>query len=359
MNTLLKPIKIKDKVISIPVFQGGMGIGVSLGKLATAVINEGGVGTISAAQTGFDDETFWDNYKSSCQANYDKLKAEIEHVREHTSEKGFLAVNILCASRDYANLAKTAAQNGVDAIVSGAGLPLDLPKYTMGTKTANIPIVSSSRVLNLIMRKWQRKYDVIPDAVVIEGPMAGGHLGVKYEEINQQKVTTLEERLVDVKNFMKKNDYNFPVIVAGGIFTNDDIKKMLELGADGVQLGTRFIATNECDASMAFKEKFIEAKQEDIVYVKSPVGYPARAIQNNFTKRLSAGNLMPKKCIACVLPCKGKVETTPYCISERLSRAVKGDTENGLVFTGANGYRIEQITSVKNLFNELIGEKNE
>ncbi len=359
MNTLLKPIKIKGKEISLPIFQGGMGIGVSLGRLATAVINEAGVGTISAAQTGYDDETFWNNYKASCQANYDKLKTEIEYVRSHTSEKGFLAVNILCASRDYANLAKTAAQNGVDAIVSGAGLPLDLPKYTMGTKTANIPIVSSSRVLNLIMRKWKRKYDVMPDAVVIEGPMAGGHLGVKYEEINNQEITSLEERLIDVKEFMLKNNYEFPVIVAGGVYTSEDVKKMLKLGADGVQLGTRFIATNECDASLAFKQKFIEAKEEDIVYVPSPVGYPARAIKNNFTRRLEQGNLMPKKCIACVLPCKGKVSTTPYCISERLSRAVKGDTENGLVFTGANGYRVNQIISVKELFNELLGAKNE
>ncbi len=354
-----KSFQIRNKTISIPIVQGGMGVGISLNKLATAVINEGGIGTISAAQTGFRDEHFWDNYKASCEANYRAIKREISTVRENTKD-GFLAVNILCASRDYANLAKTAVENKADAIISGAGLPIDLPKYTKGSDTANIPIVSSSRVLNIIMRKWQKKYDCIPDAVVIEGPKAGGHLGVKYEDINHDEtIDTLMDRLVDVKAYMDKNELKFPIIVAGGVYTNEDINMYLNAGASAVQMGTRFIATEECDAHPNFKNKFINAQKEDVVYVKSPVGYPGRAIANNLTHEVSDHHIMPSKCIACVTPCKGVHESTPYCISERLSNAVNGDVENGLVFSGANGYRIDKITTVHNLINELLGRENE
>lgn len=360
MKITNQEFKIRDKTISIPIVQGGMGVGISLNNLASAVINEGGIGTISAAQPGFRENDFWKNYKSSCEANYRALAQEIKEVRKKTSEQGFLAVNILCASRDYANLAKTAVANKADAIVSGAGLPIDLPKYTKGSTTANIPIVSSSRVLNIIMRKWQKKYDVMPDAIVVEGPMAGGHLGVKYEDINKNhEVDTLMDRLLDVKSFMDKNNYNFPIIVAGGVYTNEDINAYLAAGANAVQMGTRFIATEECDASINFKNKLIAAKKEDVIYVKSPVGYPGRAIRNSFTDQVKEAHILPKKCIACVLPCKGVHESTPYCISERLTMAVNGDSENGLVFSGANGYRISEITTVHKLINELLGRENE
>ncbi len=358
MSLYLKEVKIRNKTIPVPIVQGGMGVGISLSGLATAVINEGGMGTISLSQIGFNGENFWKNHKASCQENYAALRAEVKKVRENTSSEGFLAVNILTASRDYANLAKSAVESGVDAIVSGAGLPIDLPKYTMGSNTANIPIVASSRVLNVIIRKWKRKYDVLPDAVVIEGPDAGGHLGIKYEDIGK-KVTSLTDRLIDVKDYMKKNDLNFPVFVAGGVYSHEDVKHFIELGADGVQLGTRFIATEECDADEKFKQKFVDAKAEDIVHVKSPVGYPARAIKNKFTEQVAKANILPKKCIACVLPCKGRVAETPYCISEYLSAAVKGETDNGLIFTGANGYRIQEITTVHKLFNELLGRDND
>ncbi len=351
--------KIRNKEIDIPIVQGGMGVGVSLNKLASAVINEGGIGTISAAQPGFREPDFWQNYKSSCAANYRALAKEINAVREQTSENGFLAVNILCASRDYANLAKTAVANKADAIISGAGLPLDLPKYTKGSDTANIPIVSSSRVLNIIIRKWQRKYEVMPDAVVVEGPMAGGHLGVKYEEIATKKMDSLLTRLEDVKNYLNKNEIEIPIIVAGGVYTNEDIKMYLNAGASAVQMGTRFIATEECDAHPNFKQKFIEAKQDEVVYVPSPVGYPGRAIANNLTETVKKQHIMPTKCIACVSPCKGRDASTPYCITERLSMAVNGQVDDGLVFSGANGYRISEITTVHKLISELLGRENE
>ncbi len=358
MKTYLKKVVIRNKTIEVPIIQGGMGVGVSLSGLATAVINEGGIGTISLSQVGFRGKDFWKNYKSSCEENYNSLKNEVKKVRKNTKETGFLAVNILSASRDYANLAKTAVEAGVDAIVSGAGLPMDLPKYTKDSDTANIPIVASSRVLNVIMRKWKRKYDVIPDAVIIEGPDAGGHLGIKYEEIGKE-VTSLSERLIDVKQYMDKNDLHFPIFVAGGVYTREDIQHFIKLGADGVQLGTRFIATEECDVHPNFKQKFVDAKKEDIVYVKSPVGYPARAIRNEFTETIAKANIRPEKCIACILPCKGVHEETPYCISEYLSRSALGDATTGLVFTGANGYRINEITTVHKLFKELAGSNNE
>ncbi len=359
MPIINQTFKIRDREINIPIVQGGMGIGVSLSNLATAVINEGGIGTISAAQPGFREPDFWKNYKASCEANYRALTKEINKVRANTNEDGFLAVNILCASRDYANLAKTAVANKADAIVSGAGLPLDLPKYTKGTTTANIPIVSSSRVLNIIMRKWQKKYDVIPDAIVVEGPKAGGHLGVKYEEIENSKITSLMERLIDVKSYLDKNDLEIPIIVAGGVYSNADIYEYLAKGASAVQLGTRFVATEECDAHANFKQMFIAANEEDVVYVKSPVGYPGRALRNNLTEQIKEEYIMPDKCIACVTPCKGRDESTPYCISERLSMAVTGEVEDGLVFSGANGYRPEEISTVHQVIQELLGRENE
>lgn len=352
----MQTMKIGNKVIQIPIVQGGMGVGVSLSSLASAVINEGGIGTISASQIGFREPKFFTSSKRAYEANLQALKKEIEIVRKNTSSSGFLAVNILTASRQYAELARTCVENKVDAIVSGAGLPLDLPKYTKGTDTCAIPIVANSRVLSIIIKKWQRKYDTLPDAVVVEGPMAGGHLGVKYEEIGKKTTDTLESRLEDVLNFKNKFNYEFPIIVAGGVFSADDVKKFIDLGADAVQLGTRFIGTKECDASKNFKNKFLAAEKDDIVYVKSPVGYPARAIRNEFTELIEKGNIMPKVCINCVLPCNGRDENTPYCISKYLVDSVEGDSENGLIFSGENGYRLEKILSVKELIQELISK---
>ncbi len=358
MTFYLNEVLIRNKKIEVPIIQGGMGIGISLSGLATAVINEGGMGTLSLSQIGFNQPDFWQNHKKSCEAKYEALKSEVKKIRANTKPTGFLAVNILSASRDYANLAKNAVEAGVDAIVSGAGLPIDLPKYTKGTDTANVPIVASSRVLNIIVKKWKRKYGVLPDAVIVEGPEAGGHLGIKYEDIGKE-VTNLSDRLIDVKDYMNKNELDFPVFVAGGVYSHEDVKHFVELGASGVQLGTRFIATKECDVHEKYKQKFIDAQKSDIVHVKSPVGYPARAIKNEFTKQIEKANILPKKCIACILPCKGKNEETPYCISQYLSSAANGDTTNGLVFTGANGYRINEITTVHQLFNELLGRNNE
>ncbi len=350
-----KEFIIRNKKISLPIVQGGMGVGVSRNRLATAVINCGGVGTISASQIGYTEPDFHLGPKQAYAANITALKQEVAKVRANSH--GFLAVNILTASRQYAGLAKAAVEAGADAIVSGAGLPLDMPAYTKDSDTANIPIVSSSRALNLICKRWAKRYGVRPDAVVVEGPMAGGHLGVKYEEIHEHKIVdNLDERFLDVKQYCEKNELDVPIIVAGGIFTSEDAKKYLDLGADAIQIGTRFIGTEECDADPAFKQKFIDSQLDDVRYVKSPVGYPARALSNQMTKDLDCGNIPVEKCLACVIPCGGKVITTPYCITDKLIAAVNGDVINGLVFTGANGYRINSITTVSDVIDDLLGK---
>lgn len=347
---------IRNKKISLPIVQGGMGVGVSLSNLASAVINCGGVGTLSASQIGFKEPNFNQNPKQAGIANVNALKKEIAKVR--ATSNGFLAVNILTASRQYAELAKAAVEAGADGIVSGAGLPLDLPAYTKGTDTANIPIVSSSRALKLICKRWERRYGVKPDAVVVEGPMAGGHLGVKYEELNKyDEHDNLDQRFLDVKNYCQNECLDIPIIVAGGIFTSSDAQKYFDLGVDAIQVGTRFIGTVECDADQRFKQKFIDSTKADIRYVKSPVGYPARAFKNQLTANLDIANVPVEKCLGCVLPCGGKVPQTPYCITDKLVAAVQGDVTNGLVFTGANGYRINQITTVKEVIDDLLSKE--
>lgn len=351
-----KQFVIRGKHISLPIVQGGMGVGVSRSGLASSVINCGGIGTVSASQIGYTEEDFFKGPKQAYAANIRALKSEIAKVRKMSN--GFLAVNILTASRQYADLARAAVEAGADAIVSGAGLPLDMPAYTENSETANIPIVSSSRALNLICKRWKKRYGVLPDAVVVEGPMAGGHLGVKYDEIYTTKIEdNLDKRLLDVRDYCQKMELDIPIIVAGGIFTKSDADKYFKLGADAIQVGTRFIATAECDASPAFKQKFVDSQAEDIRYVKSPVGYPARAIANKMTADLDRGNIPVNKCLGCVIPCAGKHESTPYCITDKLIDAVKGDVENGLVFTGANGYRIESITAVSDVIEELLGKE--
>jgi len=350
-------IKIKGKTLKYPIIQGGMGVGVSLSNLATAVIKEGGVGTISAAQTGFTEEEFYKSTRTSYIANEKAMRYHVKKVRENTPSDGFLAVNILSAGRDYNHMAEVCVDCGVDAIISGAGLPIDLPMFTKGTNTAAIPIISSARVLNILCKKWQKKFDVLPDAVIVEGPEAGGHLGVKYEELDQGiEESDLETRLAEVLKFRTDNGHTYPIFVAGGVYTHEDVERYISLGADGVQLGTRFIATDECDADINFKMKFVNAEKEDIRYVRSPVGYPARAIRNAFTERLDIGHIPVEKCYGCVLPCGGRVDETPYCITDFLIKSVQGDVENGLVFTGANGYRIDKIVPVKELMDELKGD---
>lgn len=350
-------LKIKNQVLDVPIIQGGMGIGVSLGGLAGAVMKQGGMGTISVANPGFQKSDF---QKQPLLRNLQALAEEIGKAREIAKESGMLAVNIMVKGSNYAAYVKQAVGSKVDAIISGAGLPLELPKLVKGTDIAIAPIVSSAKAIQVICRSWERKHGVAPDFVVVEGPEAGGHLGFSKEELeaktHKDLKTLLNEVMEAIKPYAKKVGRKIPVFAAGGIFTGADIATYVKAGAAGVQMGTRFIGTHECDAHEAFKARFLEAAEADIVLTKSPAGLPGRALRTSLTTALeTTDRIAPKWCVDCLEPCIPK--ETVYCISEALINAAKGQLdEHALVFTGTNGYRINEIVSVKAMIDELMHE---
>lgn len=351
-----KGLKIGDLMAKLPIIQGGMGIGISLSGLASAVANEGGIGVISAAAIGMSEPDFATN---NLEANIRALKSEIRIARENT--KGILGVNIMVAMSNFAEMAKTAIEEGIDVIFSGAGLPLNLPGFLIESKdTKLVPIVSSARAIGVIAKKWYDKYKYTPDAVVVEGPMAGGHLGFHYDQINDPayKLENLVcEVIHEVNKIEEKTGKTIPVIAAGGIYTGEDIHKFLQLGASGVQMATRFVTTVECDASAAFKETYIQCKEEDIGIIKSPVGMPGRAIINEFIHDVNAGNKKPYKCpFHCIVTCD--YEKSLYCIALALKNAKKGNMKHGFAFAGQNAYKADKIISVKDLVGLLIEEYN-
>jgi len=353
----VKTFKLGELEIKLPIIQGGMGVGISMSKLASAVANMGGIGTISTVAIGLTDSNKKGNYKN---ANIESLKKEIRKARELT--KGVLGVNIMSVLTDFSEMVKTSIDEGIDIIFSGAGLPLDLPKYlTPGSKTKLVPIVSSGRAANILAAKWQQNYNYLPDAFVVEGPKAGGHLGFKanaLEDISNTLENLVEEVVKVVNEIKAKFNKDIPVIAAGGIYTGDDMYKIMGHGASAVQLGTRFVATEECDAAPEFKNAFIEAREEDIKIIKSPVGMPGRTIFNKFLDEAIQGNRRPKVCRHhCIKSCNPK--TTEYCIAEALLEAYRGNLNDGFVFTGSNAGRIDKITTVSAVFEELTAEYDE
>ncbi|SDK82475.1 NAD(P)H-dependent flavin oxidoreductase [Natronincola ferrireducens] len=350
----LSPLQIGELVAQVPIIQGAMGVGVSLSKLAAAVANEGGVGVISGVQIGFQEPDFESNNDA---ANERALRKHIRKARE-LSPKGIIGVNLLAAINNYKEMVQAAVEEKVDLIISGAGLPTDLPEMIKGTKTKIAPIVSSSKAAALITKLWSRRFKYIPDLVIVEGPEAGGHLGFSEDQLNADPKPQLDKIVQEVIDALRpyEEKYNrpIPVVAAGGIFDGVDIAKYIKLGVSGVQMGTRFVATEECDADIRFKEAYIAAKEEDIQLVKSPVGMPGRAINTNLTAKLKEGRVPVKKCYNCLKPCEPK--TTPYCISKALIDSVQGNVEEGLVFSGTNAYRIDRITTVKQLMAQLVAE---
>ena len=345
-----KPLKIGNLISDIPIIQGGMGIGISGYSLASSVANAGGIGVISAAQIGYKEKDFKTNAK---EANIRALKKEIKKARE-LCPKGILGVNIMVAMNNYEELVDVCLQEKIDIIISGAGLPIRLPKYTKNSNTKIAPIVSSRKATSIIIKQWIKKYEKLPDLIIVEGPLAGGHLGFKYDDLNKGNMNLeniLKDVLEEVKIYEDKFNINIPVVPAGGIYESKDIKKFLNLGASGVQMGTRFIATEECDAHINFKNAFINCKKQDIKIIKSPVGLPGRAIKNSFVDRVCNGRINPEVCFNCLKSCNPK--ETPYCISKALIEAVEGNLQEGLIFTGSNGYRINKIITVKDLIREL------
>jgi nitronate monooxygenase len=338
----------------VPIIQGGMGIGISLSGLASAVANMGGIGIISTVGIGLIGTHTGVNYR---QNNIDAIRKEIRKARAMT--QGVLGVNIMSVITNFADMVRTSIEEGIDIIFSGAGLPLDLPKYLgEGIKTRLVPIISSARAASILCSKWKQNFNYLPDAFVVEGPKAGGHLGFKADELlfENNTLENLVTDVVEVSSGIKKSfGKEIPVIAAGGIFTGDDMFQIMKLGASGVQLGTRFIATEECDAAIEFKNAFIQAKEEDIQIIKSPVGMPGRTIFNKFLSDAFEGKRRPTFCKHnCIKTCDPK--TTSYCISEALLAAFRGNLTDGFVFTGANAGRIFEISTVSNVFTELMHE---
>lgn len=348
----MKSFFIGNMEVKLPVIQGGMGVGVSLSKLASAVANEGGIGVISCAGLGLIYHKNPGDYLSRCISG---LKEEIRKAKEKTS--GIIGVNIMVALTNYADMVKTSIAEKVDVIFAGAGLPFDLPSYlTEGSKTKLVPIVSSSRAAKILCDKWKNNYNYLPDAIVIEGPKAGGHLGFKAEQINDEHFS-LEQIVPEVLNITHqyKEEKNIPVIVAGGISSGKDIHHFIDMGASGVQMGTIFVTTEECDASTEFKNVFINAKQEDIKIIQSPVGMPGRAIDGEFIQSVERGEAMPKVCpFHCIKTCD--YTKSPYCIVQALYQAAKGNMKKGYAFTGINVHLSEKISSVKEVIEKLKAE---
>lgn len=341
--------------LEAPVVQGGMGIGISMSGLASAVANEGGIGVLSAAGVGV-----LHGGRGDLDEDRAALRAEIRKARSKT--KGVLGVNIMAALTNFEAMAKTAMEEGIDLIFAGAGLPLRLPEWrSAGCGTKLVPIVSSARAADRISRWWLEKYGCVPDAFVLEGPMAGGHLGFKPEQIDDPayRLEELVPQVVSVaQRLSERAGRPVPVIAGGGVFTGGDIYRMLKLGASAVQMATRFVATEECDADPRFKQAFVDCREEDIEIITSPVGMPGRAVRNPFLERASAGDRRPRSCpYHCIAACRQ--EKGAYCITAALVSACRGDLENGFVFIGANGGRVKEITTVGRLMEELAGQYRE
>lgn len=342
----MNELRIGGLCARIPVIQGGMGVGVSLSGLAGAVAAAGGVGVISTAQIGYRDPDFG-RHPIEC-----NLKAVGEEVRKAraAADGGIIGVNIMVVTRRYEDYVRAAEQAGADLIISGAGLPMNLPELAGDARIA--PIVSSRKALHVIARHWRKKYGRKPDVVVVEGPLAGGHLGFSREDIEAYTVTGEKDYDDEVKAIIELADeLETPVVVAGGVYERSDMEHWLAMGAKGVQIATRFVTTRECDASDAYKQAYIDASKEDIVIVRSPVGMPGRAIHNAFLDRVGAGERFMRGCRQCITTCRP--DTAPYCITEALINAVEGNLEEGLIFCGSNACRADRIETVADIMEEF------
>jgi len=352
----LPAMQIGHLVSRLPIIQGGMGVGISIAGLASTVANEGGIGVISTIMIGMSEP---DLDTKNPQAHIAVLKREIRKAKELS--RGVLGVNIMVASTTFGDTVKAAIDESIDVIFAGAGLPLNLPGFLQESdRTKLVPIVSSGRAASILCKKWLSRFKYLPDAFVVEGPMAGGHLGFKAEQLEDpdfELETLVQDVLEAVKPFVRSEKKEIPVIAAGGIYNGDDIYRFLQMGAAGVQMGTRFVATHECDADIAFKEMYIAAKEDDLVIIKSPVGLPGRAIRNQFIERINNGEKKPLKCpYHCLKTCDP--EKSQYCIALALECARRGKLKHGFAFAGQNAYRVKEIVSVKELIDSLKAEFN-
>ena len=262
---------------------------------------------------------------------------------------GLIGVNVMVALKHYREHVRAAVEAGADVVICGAGLPMDLPELVENSSTKIAPIVSSARACKLILKQWANKYHRTTDFIVVEGPAAGGHLGFSHEELATYTRESYDEEIKAILSVTKEMEV--PTIVAGGIYSREDMEHYLAMGAAGVQMATRFVTTEECDASDAYKQAYINAKKEDIVIVSSPVGMPGRAIHNAFLDKVNAGERFMRGCRQCISTCKPA--TAPYCITEALINAVEGRLDEGLIFCGSNAYRADKIERVADIMEEF------
>ena len=349
-------LQVGSITANIPIVQGAMGVRVSLSSLVAAVANEGGIGTLASVGLG--------DYhgRKATKEEYDRLSREalVQEIRKARSlTDGLIAVNVMKVLSNADDLIQAAVQEGIKIIVSGSGLPLNLPGLIEDDAVNLLPIVSSGRAAGLILRTWDKRYGRTAAGIILEGPLAGGHLGFTAEQLDQPEDFSLSQLLPEVleavKTYEDKYGRKIPVIVGGGIFDGQDIARMLSLGASGVQMGTRFVCTEECGVSQEFKQAYLDATEEDIVLVKSPVGLYGRAINNKFLQDLEGPERPKVKCpYQCLLTCK--VKEAKYCIAQALLNSYFGDVDHGLIFSGQNAYRIDKILTVKELISELLAE---
>ncbi len=349
---MYKGLKIGNLTAKLPIIQGGMGVGISLSSLAGAVSAKGGIGVISTAQIGFTEKDF---DRNPLEANLKMIGEHIKRARK-LAPSGILGVNIMVATQNYARYVKEAIKNGIDLIISGAGLPIELPEIAKGTRTKLVPIVSSLKAANVILKMWDKKNNVTPDALIIEGPKAGGHLGFLPEQLENIDDAAYDEEIKSIialtKDYSTKYGKEIPVIVAGGVQNKQDMEHYFSLGAEGVQVATKFVTTEECDADIKYKQAYINCKKEDIVIVKSPVGMPGRAIKNAFMERVYLGRIPIKRCHNCIKTCKPA--ETPYCITDALANAARGNIDEALLFCGANAYMEDKIRTVQDVLDDFF-----
>lgn len=347
-------LKIGDLEIKVPIVQGGMGVGISGPSLVTAVANAGAVGVLSSAGMGVDLPEY---RKDPLAVSVEVIQKEIRQCKENTD--GVVGINIMVATTYFAQMCEAAMDAGVDIIFAGAGLPTNLPQFKKeGCNTKLIPIVSSGKAVQVLAKKWIKSYGYVPDGFVVEGPLAGGHLGFKEENLTDPAYALenlVKEVVAACVPFEEEYGKKIPVIAAGGVYSGADIDKFLKLGASGVQMGTRFVVTEECDADIAFKNAYLNCKEDDITIIHSPVGMPGRAINNEFLHAVQNGLKHPKACpFHCIKTCK--VEESPYCIAMALLNAKRGNVAHGFVFAGHNAYRTDKIVKVQELIDSLQEE---
>lgn len=349
----MKRLNIGGLIPRLPIIQGGMGIAVSLSGLASAVANEGGIGVISAVGIGMLEPNYRRKFRES---NKISLRKEIRKAREKSD--GVIGVNIMMAISDFDDLLNIALEEKVDVVFIGAGLFLKRPEMPEGCTTKFVPKVSSARAARVIFNYWADKYNCVPDAIVIEGPMAGGHVGFKKNELlNVQKPLhqLIEETVEVMEPFEERFNIEIPVIAAGGVYSGNDMYEALEAGASAVKMGSRFVTTTECNVSDAFKQNYLKATSEDIVLIDSPVGLPGRVITSSFVKKIQAGETMPVNCPwKCLKTCDYK--KAPFCIASALFNAAQGNLDEGFSFAGSKAYLADRIMSVKETISQIMQE---